>query len=132
MDIIRRNTDYTLRLLLNLARRYGKEAVSSRVLAEEADVSYQLTCKLMQKLHGSGLVKSKMGPYGGYYLCRPPLEVTLASVVELIQGPVSLNSCLFEKDICSRQPDCTISKKLSELQEQIEVFFNDTYLSELC
>jgi len=132
MDIIRRNTDYALRLVLNLARRYGKEAVSSRVLAEEADVSYQLTCKLMQKLHGSGLVKSKMGPYGGYYLCRPPSEITLAYVVELIQGPVSLNSCLFEKNICSWQPDCKISKKLSELQEHIDVFLNNTTLKELC
>ena len=44
MDVIRRNTDYALRLLINLARNFGKGPVSSKILAEKEEVSYQLTC----------------------------------------------------------------------------------------
>jgi len=51
MDIIRRNTDYALRLMMNLSGRFGKGAVSSRVLSEKEEVSYQFTCKLLQRLN---------------------------------------------------------------------------------
>ncbi|MBA7687431.1 HTH-type transcriptional regulator IscR [subsurface metagenome] len=132
MDIIRRNTDYALRLMMNLAKSFGKRAVSSRVLSEEEEeVSYQLACKLLQKLNAAGFVKSQMGPTGGFFLGKSPSEIKLASIVEVIQGPVRVNRCLFGIDVCSRQPDCPISKKLAELQEYIEFFFNDITLAQL-
>ncbi len=132
MDVIRRNTDYSLRLSLNLAQRYGKEEVSARVLSEKEKIPYHLTCKLLQNLHGAGFVKSTMGPKGGYSLARPPKDITLASLVSSVQGPVSLNRCLFEKGICPKQPHCPISRKLSELQQSIESFLNRTTLDDLC
>lgn len=131
MDIIRRNTDYALRLGLNLAQRYGQKAVSARILSEEEKVPYQLTCKLLQKLHRDGFVESQMGPQGGYFLVCPPNEITLFSIVQNIQGPVSINRCLFENGICPKQPSCPISKKLSELQDSIESFLNQTTLGDL-
>lgn len=131
MDIIRRNTDYALRLGLNLAQRYGQKAVSARILSDEEKVSYQITCKLLQKLHQSGLVGSQMGPQGGYFLAHPPNETTLSSIVQAIQGPLSINRCLFEKKICPKQPDCPISKKLAELQDSVESFLNNTALGDL-
>jgi len=131
MDMIRRNTDYALRLMLNLARHYGKESVSSRVLAEKEEVSYQLTCKLMQKLNAAGLVKSKMGPKGGFFLSKDPSEISLGGIVKVIQGSVSVNRCLLEIDFCSRLSNCPISNKLTELQKYIESFFNDVTLNQL-
>jgi len=131
MDMIRRNTDYALRLMMNLAGRFGKRAVSSRVLSEKEEVSYQLTCKLLQRLNAAGLVKSQMGPTGGFFLGKAPSEIKLAAIVEVIQGPVIVNRCLFGIDVCFRQPNCPISKKLAELQEYIERFFNDVTLDQL-
>ena len=131
MDMIRRNTDYALRLMMNLAGRFGKRAVSSRVLSEKEEVSYQLTCKLMQRLNAAGLVKSQMGPTGGFFLGKAPSEIKLAAIVEVIQGPVIVNRCLFGIDVCFRQPNCPISKKLAELQEYIERFFDDVTLDQL-
>ncbi len=131
MDMIRRNTDYALRLMINLARNYSKLAVSSRLLAEKEEVPYQLACKLMQKLNYAGLVKSKMGPKGGFFLSKMPSEITISEVVEVIQGPVSVNRCLLGIDVCSFQSNCAIRKKLIQLQEYIERFFNDVTLDKL-
>ena len=119
MDVIRRNTDYAVRLMVNLARQYGKGPVSTRIAAGEEGVSYPLACKLMQKLHGARLIDSSMGPRGGFNLSRAPSEMTLLEVVEAIQGPVSLNRCLLSPDACSRQMTCSVRAKLAGVQETI-------------
>ncbi len=130
MNVVRQNTDYALRALINLAGRYGRDVVSAKVLAEEEDISYQFACKILQKLQGAKLVKSSMGPKGGYYLSRSPSKVSLLEVIEAVQGPVSLNKCLLSADACKRKPNCPISEKLARLQEYIENFLGGVTLDE--
>lgn len=131
MDILRRNTDYALRLAVNLAKHYGEESLSTRVLAEDEDVSYQLACKLMQKLHAAGLVESDMGPKGGFRLRRVPEEVSIQEVIEAIQGPLRLNRCLLNDGFCARQDTCPVHEKLSHLQEQMNSYLKGVTLGEL-
>ncbi|MHC4119490.1 MAG: RrF2 family transcriptional regulator [Planctomycetota bacterium] len=119
MDVVRRNTDYAVRLMVNLARQYGKGPVSTRIAATEEGVSYPLACKLMQKLHGAKVIDSCMGPKGGFTLGRKPAEITLLEVIEAIQGPLSLNRCLLSSDACSRHLTCTVRAKLADVQEAI-------------
>ena len=119
MDVVRRNTDYAVRLMVNLARQYGHGPVSTRVAASEEGVSYPLACKLMQKLHGSKLIESCMGPKGGFALGRNPSDITLLEVVQAIQGPICLNRCLLSSDACSRQVTCAVRAKLAGVQESI-------------
>jgi len=131
MVIIRKNTDYALRLMVNLANHYGQEIKSSRRIAGEEEVPYYLACKLLQKLNYAGLVKSKMGPVGGFYLSKPPAKIALATIINVIQGPISLNSCLLGIEVCPNQPFCPISKKLSELQNYIDNFLKNITLQDL-
>ncbi len=131
MDILRRNTDYALRAIVNLTAHYGNEPVSTRTIAVEEDISYQLACKLMQKLQKAGLVKSCMGPKGGFVLAREPTRINLLEVIEAIQGPISVNRCLLENDACSRQSDCLVSERLESLQEYIVNFLKDATLAKL-
>lgn len=131
MDILRRNTDYALRLAVNLARHHGDGAVATRMLAEDEDVSYQLACKLMQKLHGAGLVQSDMGPRGGYRLSRSPEEIAILDVIEAVQGPLRLNRCLLRDGLCSRQGSCPVREKMQQLQEQMDGYLGSVTLGEL-
>jgi len=131
MDIIRRNTDYALRALVHLAQDQGDGPVSVTVIAEEQYFSYQLACKLMQKLARAGLVESALGAKGGYRLARRPADIGLQEVIDLIQGPLSLSKCLLGADSCCKSGDCSIRKKLGELQVQIVEFLNDTTLADL-
>jgi Rrf2 family iron-sulfur cluster assembly transcriptional regulator len=130
MDIIRRNTDYALRALVFLARQPADESVSTRTIADQARFSYQLACKLMQRLQKAGLVVSCMGAKGGFQLARTPQEITLGQVVETIQGPLSLSSCLLGKSDCCNRSHCTIRNKLGELQSDIAVFLEETTLAD--
>lgn len=131
MDILRRNTDYALRLAVHLAKRYGDGSLSTRTLASDEDVSYQLACKLMQKLHAAGLVESNMGPKGGFQLSRAPEKVPVLAVIEAIQGPLRLNRCLLGDGACERQESCNVREKIGLLQEQMDEYLTSITLGEL-
>ena len=131
MDIIRRNTDYALRAVAELASRFGCEPVSTKEIADRRDIPYQLACKLLQRLHKAGVVRSEMGPAGGFVLCRHPSKTNVRKVVEAIQGPVRLNRCLFTKNFCRFSSSCPISPELARLQEHINVFLDDLTLQRL-
>ena len=131
MDVIRRNTDYALRAMVNLAGRYGQGAVSARVIAEQEDVSYQLVCKLLQKLQMAGFIRSMMGPSGGYKMAKPPSEITLGEVVDVMQGPVVINRCVTGDDSCPRQPGCGVSSSLRKIQKTLEEYLATVTLEQL-
>jgi Rrf2 family protein len=131
MDILRRNTDYALRAMVNLAGHYGDGPVSTRDISESEDISYQLACKLMQRLNNAGLVKSRMGPNGGFVLNRRPEEISLAEIIETIQGPLSLSRCLLGDNVCPKQDRCPITSKLKELQKNMSDYLQSVTLGEM-
>ena len=127
MDIIRRNTDYALRAAVELAGRFNGEPVSTKEIADRQQMPYQLACKLLQRLHNAGIVKSEMGPAGGFILSRNPSKITVRKIVEIIQGPVRLNNCR----LCRLSRQCTVGPELARLQGQINEFFDGLTLRQL-
>ena len=127
MDIIRRNTDYALRAAIELACRFNGEPVSTKEIAVRRQIPYQLACKLMQRLHKAGIVKSEMGPSGGFMLRKNPSKITVRRLVEIIQGPVRLNNC----KLCRLSCRCTISPELTRLQGRINTFLDSLTLRQL-
>jgi len=105
--------------------------VPTRDIAADEGISYELTCKLLQKLSKARLVKSTMGPNGGFELNRNPEKITLAQVIEQVQGPVKLNRCLLPGFKCPKKKNCTVREKLAELQEHIDNYFEEITLADL-
>jgi Rrf2 family protein len=131
VDVIRRNTDYAMRLAAGLVKSYDKSPVSARVLAEEYDVSYDLACKLLQKLAAAKLVKSSMGAGGGFELAQSPEKISLFHIIEAVQGDISLNRCVPNPKICPNRPTCGICKRLIDLQGYIDNYLKKVMLSDL-
>jgi len=119
MDVVRRNTDYAARLMVHLSKHYGNGPISTRTAAAEEQVPYQLACKLMQKLNNAKLVRSCMGPKGGFVLGAEPSKISLLEVVEAIQGPISINRCVLNEDACSRETICAVREKLADIQKNM-------------
>jgi len=131
MDVIRRNTDYAVRLVVHLAKHYGNEPISTRSAAAEEYVPYQLACKLMQKLNNAKLVTSCMGPKGGFVLAAEPSKINLLEVVEAIQGSINMNRCLLSEDSCPKRTTCAVRGKLESLQKNINSGLAGITLDEL-
>jgi len=131
MDIIRRNTDYALRAMVHLAKNYSGESISTRVISEREDISYQIACKLMQKMNEVGLVTSTMGPKGGFTLSKEPSKINLLEIIEAVQGPLTVNRCFAEEEPCPRKDLCPLSGKMREMQDYIVGFLSDATLADL-
>jgi Rrf2 family protein len=131
MDILRRNTDYALRIMVDLASHFNGEFISARQLASEGNFSYQLGCKILQKLHKDNLVKSGMGQKGGFALSRKPSRITLMEVITALQGGLRLNKCLLGGQGCEFEPECEIHTKLTCLQLYIDGYLGGITLQEI-
>jgi Rrf2 family protein len=131
MDVLRRNTDYALRMMVDLASHFNGEFISARQLASEGNFSYQLGCKTLQKLHKAGLVKSNMGPKGGFALSRKPSQITLMEIITALQGGLRLNKCLLGGQGCEFEPECEIHTKLTCLQLYIDGYLGGITLQEI-
>lgn len=102
---ITQESDYALRILTVLASH--TEVVDAQKIATETSVSLRFTVKILHKLTADKLVKSFKGASGGYRLCVPPDEITLKSVIELIDGPIAISRCLDKSETCSMTADKT-------------------------
>jgi Rrf2 family protein len=82
-------TEYACIAILELAAQYGSsEPVRIRRIAERHDVPPRFLVQILLQLKGAGLVASVRGAAGGYYLLRPPQEISLGQVMEVIEGTI--------------------------------------------
>src|SRR5229473_6365171 len=87
--------DYSLKALLALAERYpSPEPLRVEEIAEAQEVPENYLRRLLIELKRGGLVVSQKGPSGGYLLARPPARITMADVVQIIEGDYVPVECL--------------------------------------
>jgi FeS assembly SUF system regulator len=85
--------DYAVVLMTAAARRPTGERLSATELSADTGVPLPTTQKLMGQLAASGLLSSARGASGGFALARPAAEISLADIVEAVEGPIALTMC---------------------------------------
>ena len=85
--------DYAVVLMSAAARRNPGERLSATELSAETGVPLPTTQKLMGQLAGAGLLNSVRGAGGGFALARTPGEISLADIVEAVEGPIAMTVC---------------------------------------
>ena len=85
--------DYAVVLMTAAARRDAGERLSATELSGETGVPLPTAQKLMGQLAASGLLSSVRGAGGGFALARPAADISLADIVEAVEGPIALTMC---------------------------------------
>lgn len=131
-----RKTDYALRAMQNLARRYYDEAegprapaaVSVPVLAAESGLSLRFLSGIMARLSRKGLVKAVPGPGGGLRLARAPEGISILEIVEAAEGPINLMECMTHPENCNDASGCSIMGVLHTAQGALVSSLRNTNL----
>ena len=85
--------DYAVVMMTAAARRPASSRLSATELAEETGVPLPTAQKLMQRLAAAGLLTGTRGAGGGYALARAVTDISLADIVEAVEGPIAMTQC---------------------------------------
>jgi FeS assembly SUF system regulator len=114
-----KKTDYGLIALRHLATNSGEEALSAADIAEVYGISTPLMAKILQRLARKGLVLARHGSGGGYQLARDPAEITALDVIDAIDGPLFITSCVTTRGECDHSTTCTVREPLRRVNDSI-------------
>lgn len=97
---------YGVRLMIDLAGHYGEGPVLLREIARRQEISEKYLSNLINPLKAAGLVEATRGVNGGYVLGKPPAEISMHEIVQVLEGSLSLVDCVEKPALCSRASHC--------------------------
>jgi Rrf2 family protein len=126
-----KKADYALIAVRHLAATVDRSAVSARELAETYDIPPELLAKVLQKLVHARLLESHQGTRGGYVLGRPPASMSVAEVIQVIDGPLTVTACSEDDHSCDQFSKCNVRDPLWRIKDRIISALSSTSVAEL-
>lgn len=130
-----KRADYALLALSHLAAARSADPdklINTREIAEQYEIPAELLAKILQTLAKQGIVASHPGPTGGYRLLRAPAQVSVAEVLTVIDGPLSITQCSNGAgDACKQFSRCTIRDPLAEIENRVKSLLQQITLADI-
>jgi len=123
--------DYAVVLMTAAARRPAGARLSATELSAETGVPLPTTQKLMGQLAGCGLLSSVRGAGGGFALSRPAAAISLADVVEAVEGPIAMSACSNGKFDCALDAHCRVKPHMGVVGNAVRGALGAVSLTEL-
>jgi len=125
--------DYAVVLMTAAARRPAGARLSATELSQETGVPLPTAQKLMGQLAGSGLLSSARGASGGFALARPAPEISLADIVEAVEGPIVMTACSAHEgpSDCALDAHCRVKPHMGVVGHAVRGALGAVSLTEL-
>jgi FeS assembly SUF system regulator len=116
---INKLTDYAVVLLVDMARTDRVRAAQQ--IACDTGVPLPTVAKVMKALVRGALVVSQRGASGGYGLARPAAEITVADMIQALEGPIALTACVDQaEDACGLETLCPMHGNWNTVNRKVE------------
>ncbi len=126
--------DYATRALQDLAMHYDKGHISIETIAQRQALPARYLEQLLLALKRAGFLASKRGVNGGYYLAKPPREITLGQIIRAVDGPIAPIFCVTEapREQCSQETLCALRDVWAEVRDAVSAIVDHTTLADIC
>jgi FeS assembly SUF system regulator len=112
--------DYAVVLMSAAARHCGQAKVNATTLAAETGIPLPTAQKLVSRLSTAGLLESSRGAGGGVRLARPPAAISLADIVEAVEGPIVITSCVDAgRQDCALEGGCQVRPHMGAVNHAV-------------
>ena len=128
--MLSKKSKYAINALIALAKQYDKGPLLISTIAEEEHIPKKFLEAILLGLRNNGILGSKKGSGGGYFLIKPPSEVKLSSIIRQTDGPIALTPCSslnFYQPCpeCTNEDTCGLRDVAIEVREaSLKILFN--------
>jgi Rrf2 family protein len=126
-----KKSDYGLIAMKHLAEQQSRGACSAKDLAEAYGLPQEALAKILQRLARAKLVAPHRGTNGGYVLARDAGSITAFEVIQAIEGPLFITSCVTVRGACDQSVRCTVREPLQRVSRGIEEVLSRITISEM-
>ena len=137
MRQLSKRTQYSLRALYALTRKYGSGPVLITTLSQDEAIPKKFLEQILLSLKNEGFVASKRGKGGGYVLAQPPENITIGSVIRAIEGPIAPLPCASETRFrkckeCVDIQTCGTRIVMRQVRDAMAAILDQTSLASIC
>ncbi len=135
--MLSKKTKYGLKALTFLARQESKEPIQIAQISKSENISQKFLESILLSLRKTGILGSKKGKGGGYYLIKEPTDILMTDVIRVLEGPIAMVPCVslnfYEKcDDCPDEATCCVNKLMIQVRDATLKIFRNTTLKDLC
>ena len=128
---ITRETDYGIVLMTAMVQA-AERAHSAAVLARECHLPPPMASKILKTLAQAGLLMSQRGAHGGYVLARAPEAISVADVIEALEGPIAITECSTDDPAsCVYKTHCNVNDHWNRINQVIRNALDSISLQEM-
>ena len=134
--MISKKTKYALKALLYLARKYNQGPVLISDLARDERIPKKFLELILLTLKNNGILQSRKGKGGGYYLGKLPREISVGNVIRILDGPLAPVPCVSETAYakcqeCVDERTCGIRPVMKDVRDAIANILDNTSLGDM-
>jgi len=122
--------DYAVVIMCAASRHCGGGRVSAGELAAETGIPGPTVQKVVSKLTGASLLRSVRGAGGGLQLARPAAAISVADIVDAVEGPIALTACI-EGPYCAMDHNCSVKPHWPKINNALRGALADISLTSL-
>lgn len=130
---VTQKNQYALKAIVELAKRTGSGPVKISQIAKAQSIPLRFLEVILGQLKGSGIVASKRGYYGGYYLICRPDQISVGHVLRFLQGDPEPHQCAacVSREACSMNHDCAFATLFNRASDAVFKIFDETTIQDL-
>lgn len=134
--MLSKKTKYGIKALTYIARSVGDMPVQVSAIAKSEQIPQKFLESILLTLRKAGVLGSKKGKHGGYYLRKEPSEILMTEVMRVLEGPIAMVPCVslnfYEKcDDCPDEKLCSVNKLMIQVRDNTLNVFRNTTLADL-
>ena len=128
---INKLTDYSIVILANLVAKDENAMYTAKELSEFSGIPLPTVTRILKMLSNKGILESQRGAQGGYELTKNSSEISVAEVIEAMEGPIALTECASDDCGCAFEPSCVVGKPWQKINKAVNDVLRNISLSDM-
>ena len=128
---INKLTDYSIIIMTEIAAMGSTEVHTAKKIAKQTNIPLPTVTRLLKKLSNDQLLTSQRGNQGGYALAESSSTISIASIIESIEGPIALTECSTNECACSYESKCSVEVPWQKINKTVKSALEEIKLNEM-